>query len=307
MKNGFRPQVTTLEGREQPGSMFSTGLDASILAAGVLGEAIVQSSRPLMRTTQAPKKAEAAQVAVQPLSKDALDVQSSGTIKQTDSTDMIVPPELAVPAMTAADYAKRRPGVFGESTMDTRSNLTLFYGGNFDGRNGLANEFNTLVTDARTYDDWRIRSGFTIDCLFSRNLMTGLTSVTQANWSIRGPGVMSTGNGLAVFASGTAAPATQVPTGFSGFGLIEYEIKVCGLNLNVPSGHYYINVQPIGFGSGRSFQSTTSGAGPVKGQPIANGDTWFDSPYYGASFVATSVYFGAGTWDFSGGAEGTLP
>jgi hypothetical protein len=317
LKNAFSPRIMTLEGRDQPGSMFSTGLDSSILAGVFEGDALMRASCPANSATQAPiQRTDAPDVAVQPF-VDEMNAQSAGTLMQaeTPSLDEInglvsdTNRALTAAEFTGLDQDFQRPG----SDSGSREN-NVFYGGDFDGRNGLANEFNSVVTDARTYDDIRVRFGYDIECVFSRNLMDDMAAdVVSANWEIRGPGMIETGvpppiaNGGTAF--GIAAAATITPTGFSGFELIEYEVKVCGLSgLNIlPSGHYYLNVQPIGAGTGRSFQSTTSGAGPVKGQPIANDDTWFDSPPFGYSYVPASDIFGAGTWDFSGGMEGTYP
>ena len=52
VKNGFHPSLMALEGREQPGTMFSTGLDGAILA-GAFGEEILKASRPALVNTRA--------------------------------------------------------------------------------------------------------------------------------------------------------------------------------------------------------------------------------------------------------------
>jgi RHS repeat-associated protein len=192
-----------------------------------------------------------------------------------------------------------RPG--GEGTRDA----VLFYGGDFDGRAGLDNESNTVVPDARVYDDFQINSGsYQVSGLFSRDL-SNIPAVTHANWQIR-EGV-APGNGGTLIASGQNVPATDTPTGFSGFGYQEHQYTVTVAPLVLPPGHYWINVQPIGPGPGcncRSLQSTTSGANG-QGQPLHNGLSYIDSTSLGFSWADTQSALGPGVWDFSGGVIGT--
>jgi hypothetical protein len=305
LKNGFSPRLMTLESREQPGSVFSTGLDASILAGAFLGDALVDASRPIARAAQvATKTTDATDVAVLPAER--LNTHSASTIKQAEAKSLDDVAGLGVPnvAKTARLSNFLRPGSEGQGgDSGTRGPNLLFYGGDLDGRNGLANEFNTAVADARTFDDFRFRAPQVVDCMFSRNLMSFYTS--SANVTILGPGVATAGipnGGLPVVYSGTALPATHTFTGNTAFGFFEVEVKVCGIGAAVAPGHYYYNVQPIGTGDpfSRSFHSTTSGAN-FKGAPIANHETYFDSPTFGAVFQDTTAQLGPGTWDFSGG------
>ena len=48
------------------------------------------------------------------------------------------------------------------------------------------------------------------------------------------------------------------------FGYAEHEYKVTIPTTTLGGGQYWIMVQPIGNGTGRSFQSTTSGANEVE-------------------------------------------
>jgi len=316
-KNGFQPNVLRLEGREQPGSMFSTGLDGAILA-GAFGEEILKASRPALVNTQAPQKIDSTEITLLPAARP-LSVQTNGTIKQAETQSIAEISGLSDQRKfaTLAEYVKANPGLEqrpGDFTGE-RGNVLLNYGGDFDGANGLANEFNTSVTDARTYDDYRIRGAVPKDCFFTHNLMN-FTGVVAANVKIVGPGIAGPGpnGGLPVVFDGLALPATQAATGLSGFGFTDYEIKVCGLGLTFPGGHYYTSVQPIGFGSGRSFNSTTDGAnhgggagdtvgGGCIGHPCNNGDSWFDSPYFGTGGFSDASNFGVE--DFSQGVCST--
>jgi len=191
-----------------------------------------------------------------------------------------------------------------------QASTVLWYNGDFDDANALANELNTIVSDARIYDDFVVTdaAGWTVDSIWSNNLMS-FTGVTQADWTIRSG--VSVGNGGTVVASGTSA-ATQVATGRSGFGLTEYMIEIVGLNINLTAGTYWLQVTPIGLGSARSFNSTTSGANGV-GTPLGNdGNSFFNSTFFGSNFDSAATFLGsARPWDFSmgvaGAVNGTIP
>jgi hypothetical protein len=80
-------------------------------------------------------------------------------------------------------------------------------------------------------------------------------------------------------------------------------VEVTGLNIflpMLPSGqHYWLNVTPVGNGTGRSFNSTTSGANCV-GTPCGNDqNAFFNSTSFGA-------YFTGQPYDFSNGVIGTV-
>jgi hypothetical protein len=313
-KNVLQPQLMALEGREQPGSLLNTGLDASFLAGAFLGD--VLASRPAQVATQVPaKKAEALDLAIQLPTE--LQIVKNSAVTVAEATSMEDVAGLGIPSAKPSMTLSETPGMVRPGgNYGTRGPFLLNYNGDADGRNGLANEFNTIVTDARTYDAFRIRGSATKDCFFTHNLMN-FTGVTTANVHVIGPGFVTGGvanGGLPTVFSGTALPATQTATGLAYFGYTDYEVKVCGLGLTFGPGHYYVNVQPIGVaGVGRSFNSTTSGlavggsgaggtaSGASKGGPGANDDSWFDSPYYGAVFADTGTYLGAGSWDFSTG------
>jgi hypothetical protein len=197
---------------------------------------------------------------------------------------------------------------------DTRGPNLLFYSGDADSRAALSNAYNTGVSDARVYDDVRLRGAWTVDCVFSHNVMN-FTGVQQAYVHIIGPGQVTGGQpngGLSEAYPRTLVSATQTATGIVHHGLTEYEVKACGLGLNLPQGHYYFNVQPVGFGTGLSYQSSTDGknhsggaggtvGGAGKGSPLANDNSWFDSVHFGYTFADTNAIHGAGIWDYSGG------
>jgi hypothetical protein len=179
---------------------------------------------------------------------------------------------------------------------------SLWYNGDFDGVNGLANERNTLITQAAVYDDFNVTAplGWNVTAVFSDNLED--TVITGADWEIRTG--LSNGNAGTLIASGTTNTPVVTPTGRSGFGFTEYMVEVTGLNIflpMLPSGqHYWLNVTPVGNGTGRSFNSTTSGTNCV-GTPCGNDqNAFFNSSYVGNFFT------GPGPYDFSNGVIGNV-
>jgi hypothetical protein len=176
---------------------------------------------------------------------------------------------------------------------------SLWYNGDFDGVNGVSNERNTLVGQAGVYDDFNVTAPmWNVTAVFSDNLAS--TVITGADWEIR-TGV-SEGNAGTLIASGTTSSPTVTATGRSGFGFTEYMVEVTGLNVflpMLPSGqHYWLNVTPVGNGTGRSFNTTTSGANCV-GTPCGNDMNAF----FNSNFVA---FFTPLPYDFSDGVIGTV-
>jgi hypothetical protein len=170
---------------------------------------------------------------------------------------------------------------------------SLWYNGDFNGVNGYNNGHNTSGPPDAVHDDFVISAGhvWNTTAIFSDNLLN--TVVTGAEWEILSG--CAPGNGCTLVASGTTNTPTVTPTGRSGFGYTEYMVEVTGLNLNLVPGAYWLNVTPIGNGTGRSFNSNTSGANCV-GTPCGNdGMSWSDS---------TGVVFSPN--DFSMGVIGTV-
>ena len=183
---------------------------------------------------------------------------------------------------------------------------SLWYDGDWNFQTGLANERNTGVTQAAVYDDFNVTSplGWHVTAVFSDNLMN--TTVTGADWEIR-TGVAE-GNGGTLVASGiTNAPIVTL-TGRGG-ELLEYMVEVTGLNVFLPmlpaGQHYWLNVTPIGNGTGRSFDTTTFGDNCV-GSPCGNDDNaFFNSTFFGNYFTNTT-HVCTGCVDFSMGVIGTV-
>lgn len=178
----------------------------------------------------------------------------------------------------------------------------LWYNGDFNGVDALANERNTIVTQAATYDNFIVPAGqWTIGAVFSNNLSN--ITPDAADWEIRSG--VSAGNGGTLVASGTTgANFSWTPTGRSGFGYTEYTLRVWGLNVSLPAGTYWLTVVPVGSGSGRSYVSMTSGANAVGSPPGNDYNSFFDSTYFGNQFTPVVNVVGYPS-DFSMGVEGT--
>ncbi len=318
-KNGFSPQVMLLEGREQPGSILSSGLDASILAGTFLGEGMERASRPAIVTAQAPaNKADRSDVVVQPLSH-SLNTPSAGTIKQAETKSLDAVNGLTVPTVkTYTSLAETGvpsgfDGPVGDGGYDSRAPYN-FYGGDFDGRNSLTSEKGTLVSESNTWDDVRIRQGATITDVYGHflidNVGGGIPLPTTANFYMRGPGAMSVGNCLtgSEFKNEQNIPVTvtliNLGPFFTKYELYKIEANVTDFPVAGP-GHFYQSLQPNGVGLGQFFVGSTSGANAL-GQPIGNDDSWVSSSHFGIPCGDWNTYAGAGNWDVSYGLKGTI-
>ena len=187
---------------------------------------------------------------------------------------------------------------------------SLWYNGDFNGVNGLANERNTIVSQAAVYDDFNVTApqGWHVTAVFSDNLMIRALPPpsTAADWEIR-TGV-SEGNAGTLFASGTTSSPVVTPTGRGGDAFQEYMVEVTGLNIflpMLPSGqHYWLNVTPVGNGTSRSFNSTTSGLHAVGSPPGNDQNAFFNSTYFGAYFTSTANE--GQPYDYSNGVIGAV-
>lgn len=186
---------------------------------------------------------------------------------------------------------------------------TLWYNGDFNNVNGLANEQDTSLgagASAHVYDDFIVtdNAGWDVTSVFSNNLAD--THVTGATWEIR-QGV-STGNGGTLIASGMTAAPIVTATGRSGFGFTEFSVEVPGLNVFLPNtgGNYHLNVTPIGDLTGRSFDSQTSGLNAIGQPPGNNLNAFFTSDFFGFFFTPTGDPALGQAADFSMGVKGTV-
>jgi hypothetical protein len=147
--------------------------------------------------------------------------------------------------------------------------------------------------------------GWHVTALFSNDFLTAYNTLTGADWEIRTG--LSEGNAGTLIASGTTNSPVVTPTGRSGFGFTEYMVEVTGLNVFLPmlpsDQHYWLNVTPVGNGTGRSFNTTTSGTNCV-GTPCGDDyNAFFTSTYFGAYFNSCIV---DQCFDYSNGVIGTV-
>lgn len=135
--------------------------------------------------------------------------------------------------------------------------------------------------------------------MFSNDLSN--LNTTNMDWEIR-QGV-SAGNGGTLIASGSGL-GTAIPTGRSGFGFAEFHYEI-PVSLVLNAGMYWLMVRPVApTNQGRSFVSTTSGAGAV-GSPAGNdNNSYFDSSTFGATFSPASGELNLPSADFSMGVNG---
>jgi hypothetical protein len=122
-----------------------------------------------------------------------------------------------------------------------------------------------------------------VTALFSDNLLW--TNITAADWEIRTG--LSEGNAGTLIASGSTSSPVVFPI-WCGASNCIYRVEVTGLNVSLPPGTYWLNVTPIGDGTGRSFNATTSGLHAVGSPPGNNQNAFFNSPRFGAYFTSTS-------------------
>ncbi len=158
----------------------------------------------------------------------------------------------------------------------------LFYGGDFDANNpnanGLANENDAIVGGnpygAATYQNFIADAqGWNVTGLFTNNL-SNLTP-SSGYWEIRSG--VSEGNGGTLIASGTGSGGnfSQTPTGRSGFGYTEYTDLVTGLNINLPSGMYWLAMVPTCPScDGRSFNSNSLEGLNAVGTQVSDDQFW---------------------------------
>jgi hypothetical protein len=198
----------------------------------------------------------------------------------------------------------------------------LWYNGNFDGNNAYLNltpsPFNPQP-DGAIYENFIVPTGnkWTINTVFSNNFVSdiapGIPLTESATWSILSG--VSAGNGGSVIASGDNFASVTL-TGNTLGSMNEYNVAVTGLNITLGPGMYWLSVAPDDtFSNGgyfMSFISTTSGAGAVGMPPGNDGNSFFNSAFYGNNFTPTDDPSVLGPnpnnsagWDFSMGVNGT--
>lgn len=190
-----------------------------------------------------------------------------------------------------------------------RADVTLWYNGNYDGRDSQTNSQLSSTNYSYVYDDFVVPVGqsWTINRVWSNDQMTNPGITTRAFWEIR-QGV-SSGNGGTVVAGGVIGTATQVATGRSDV-YPEYTVQVAGLNVSLQAGTYFLTVAPLVPNGTAAYIDTTSGSGAVGTPPGNNGNSFaFSPPSAGnLNWVPTSSLGlnGSAPWDFSEGVAGSF-
>jgi hypothetical protein len=211
-------------------------------------------------------------------------------------------------AFAYSPYASSVPGAGSTAASNGSLPGSLWYNGDMNHVNGLANERDDALgfgQYAHVFDDFNVTDspGWHLTSLYSNNFMTYIQSggpTTAVEWSIH-QGI-TVGNGGTTVASGTSTDFT-ITVHYEG-EITEYTVRVLGLNINLAPGTYFLNVTPVGSGVGRSFTSDTSGVNCI-GTPCGNnGNAFFDSNFFGANYQSTAEQGQPG--DFSMGVIGTV-
>ncbi len=154
-----------------------------------------------------------------------------------------------------------------------------WYNGDPDLVNGLAAEFNTLVTDAYVFEDFN-HTGGVIGELYGNYFWS--SNIRGYTYEIRS-GVSNGFGGTLVASGNTDGAYSMTPNGFDAFGFTGYGLCADIPDLILVAGTYMLGLSPIGDGTGRGFVQSTSGAGGI-GSPNDNDLNWFHSGYFGANY-----------------------
>ncbi|HWC98580.1 MAG TPA: PEP-CTERM sorting domain-containing protein [Candidatus Sulfopaludibacter sp.] len=180
-----------------------------------------------------------------------------------------------------------------------------WYNGDPNLEDGLRQDVNGM-SPGLTYDNFVVGpGGVDVSGLFSDDFMNA--SISQAYWEIRSG--VSAGDGGVVVASGTS-PALQMDLGLIAFGFEVYRIEVDGLSIHLPPGTYWMTVAPDLSGTtASSFVTTTSGTNGIGNPQAQDGNSYFNSSFYGADFALPSDFIATqtsdgGHLDFSEGVLG---
>lgn len=183
--------------------------------------------------------------------------------------------------------------------------VTLWYNGDFDGRNG-GNVGGFAGFDSRVYDDFNVTgAGWNVNAAWMNILWAdNPANIQTMEWEIRSG--VSLGNGGTLVASGSSA-VTVVANGMNGFGFTGYKVRASFANVNLSAGTYWLGARFNGIGNNNSiYVDTTSGANAVGTPAGNNGNSFWNSTTFGQNWSSTTTLFGAGTWDLSMGVEGSV-
>ncbi len=188
---------------------------------------------------------------------------------------------------------------------------TIFYGGDWDGRSGGAAQQDEYLSSA-IYDDFTLSTSGALTRIGGEFLMTAAgfsQGMPYLWWEVR-QGV-SGGNGGAIIIPGHNSPiVVREDTGRGGWQQIVLRIiaDVTGENLVLFAGTYHLAVCLVDPDSNAQmgFVTTTSGTNGL-GNPLSNGNSFWNSSTFGFNFTPTQDVFGAGNWDFTYIIEAIVP
>jgi hypothetical protein len=157
----------------------------------------------------------------------------------------------------------------------------VFYGGDANGVNALASEEDGIVSQAMTYDNFTVGAGgWNVSNLGGIFAVTTGSNFASARYEIR-QGV-SVGNGGSLVQTGVFSVSSSSVGSLFGLDLRDFTGSVSPFSL--AAGNYWIGISLIDPGSVRSFVATTSGVNGVGG-PLNDGNSFFNSPFFGANFA----------------------
>jgi hypothetical protein len=310
VSKSYRLILLSLEDRVQPGSVIGTGLELSVLAGSILGDGLLSAglardsvlSYPGASRNAGGQAATSADPGMPASGRGQSRVQDLETIANREPVDHRLTALLDIPPAREAVHSGHRHGGDAPPPEAVPAN-TLFYGGDFDGIQDLSNENNSSNADARTYGNFYVTdpSGWDITTVFSNNDLTFFPS-GGVNWEIR-TGV-SEHNGGTVIASGAGFPGVFTVVG-EAFGDLEVQVAVdlSGCPVHLDPGQYWLNVTPVGHGTGRSFLTETQQANAIGTQDTGN--CYQDSTSFGTSFELTTNIFSSAA-NFSLGVGGSV-
>jgi len=184
---------------------------------------------------------------------------------------------------------------------------TIFYGGDTDGRDGIADQDGGNVTGAYSFDNFNM-VGTNLTGLFANMVDSGTNGfATTAKYEIR----TGVSNGVAgtLVASGGGA-VSRVATGRTVLTYAEFTYTMSGLNIALTNGTMYwfaLALDKSGQ-NGQAFVTTTDGANGTTnpnavGSPIHDGRSFLNWPAGGFNMtdIAGPDLEGGGKWDLSQG------
>lgn len=213
---------------------------------------------------------------------------------------------LAATLLLGLNYAAaQEPATPQTSTPPSYCNPCLYYGGDFEPRQGYAtaypNENTVYVPNSSVYAEFGIPSGqvWEIKGLFTNDLSNngGVLDPKQAAWSVSSG--MSTGDPGTVIASGTATPTVQ-PTGRSVDTFVEYTVRVGIPQLTLGAGEYWLQVQPQCTNTGddacttAEFSISNTNGTNAYGPPQAPNASFENSDFLGADYLPLCQFDGGG-------------